>query len=345
MLFCAFSWTFQCTDARLGGQLQFPRCDSRKPPPACCYLCRLTSSFLWLKYGRMASERIAKPFKIVAILADEKRDDAIEGALIERVILVDRITRQHRGSYPPHTSLPGHLVQLTIAGAVQHESEGRYLEMAAGLVAWFHQDEEVHVRVTQAPWSFLTVNFIAPHLQPPPLDQRIRHSSAGTRRLFEKLLESWRDRAAQPLIRHMRVKARLLDLLADVMPAESAPLYIDPVAQVWWDLEARLRGKLQEPLELSDLSRLSGRSARTLSRACHWATGLAPLKRIKKIRLSMARGLVLYSKLNISEVAYRVGYERVQELCRDYRRHIGRTPMEDRQAGPDYRRTQPRCQI
>jgi hypothetical protein len=44
----------------------------------------------------MASERIAKPFKIVAILADEKgkRDDAIEGALIERVILVDPLPAQ-----------------------------------------------------------------------------------------------------------------------------------------------------------------------------------------------------------------------------------------------------------
>ncbi|MGO8699027.1 MAG: helix-turn-helix domain-containing protein [Limisphaerales bacterium] len=117
------------------------------------------------------------------------------------------------------------------------------------------------------------------------------------------------------------------------------------MAQVWWDLEARLRERLQGPLQLSDLCRLSGRSARTLNRACHWATGLAPLKRLKKIRLSMARGLVLHSTLGISEVAYRVGYERVQELCRDYRRHVGCTPMQDRQAGPDYRRAQPRCRI
>ncbi|MGO8699028.1 MAG: AraC family ligand binding domain-containing protein [Limisphaerales bacterium] len=174
----------------------------------------------------MANETIADPFKVVAILASVKsrRHEAVEGALIEQVILADRITRQHLGSYPPHTSLPGHLVQLTLAGAVQHESEGRSFEMAAGLVAWFHQDEEVHVRVTRAPWSFLTVNFIAPHFPPPPLDQRIRQSSAETRRLFEKLLEAWRDPTAQPLVRHMRVKARLLDLLADVMPAESAPL-------------------------------------------------------------------------------------------------------------------------
>jgi AraC-like DNA-binding protein len=295
----------------------------------------------------MGNPPIAEPFKVVAILAKEKakRDHAVEGVVIDRVVLVDRITRHHGGSEPAHSSLPGHLVQLTIAGAAQHESEGRLFEMAPGLVAWFHQNEEVHVRVTKAPWSFFTVNFIAPQFPPPPFDQRVRQSSAGTRRLFEKLLESWRDRAAHPLVRQMGVQARLLDLLADVVPMESAPLYIDPVAQVWWKLEERLRQQLQEPVELSDLCRLSGRSARTLSRACHRATGLAPMKRIKRLRLSMARGLVLHSELSISEVAYRVGYERVQELCRDYRSHIGCTPMEDRQAGPDYRRTQPRRQI
>jgi AraC-like DNA-binding protein len=274
-----------------------------------------------------------------------KRDDAVEGVLIDRVVLVDRITRHPSGFHDAASSLPGHLIQLTVAGTARHESEGRSFEMAPGLVAWFHQDEEVRVRVTKAPWSFFTVNFIATLFPPPPFDQRVRQSSAGTRRLFENLLESWRDRAAQPLIRHLQVKARLLDLLADALPAESAHLYLDPVAQVWWDLEARIRERLQEPVELSDLCRLSGRSARTLYRACHRATGLAPLKRIKKIRLSMARGLLLHSELNISEVAYRVGYDRVQELCRDYRRYIGRTPTEDRQAGPDYRRTQPRWRI
>jgi AraC-like DNA-binding protein len=295
----------------------------------------------------MGNPPIAVPFKDVAILAKQKGkcDDAVEGAVIDRVVLVDRIKRHRSGSEPAHSSLPGHLVQLTVAGTVEHESEGRLFEMAPGLVAWFYQDEEVHVKVTKAPWSFFTVNFIAPHLPPPPFDQRVRRSSSRTRRLFEKLLERWRDGSAQPLVRHMQVNARLLDLLSDVLPAQSAPLYINPVAQVWWKLEEQLRERLQEPVELSDLCRLSGRSARTLSRACHRATGLAPMKRIKKMRLSMARGLVLHSELNISEVAYRVGYDRVQELCRDYRSQIGCTPMEDRQAGPDYRRIQPRCQI
>jgi AraC-like DNA-binding protein len=212
-------------------------------------------------------------------------------------------------------------------------------EAAPGLVAWFHQDEEIRVHVTEAPWSFLTVNFLGPHFTAPPFEARVRHASPDTAGLFQRLLQCWRDRSAPALVRHMRIVARLLDLLADVMPAESTPFSVEPMAQVWWDVEAQARARLHERLELGDLCRLSGRSARTLYRACHRAAGMAPMKRIKKIRLSMARGLILYSTINISEVAYRVGYERVQELSRDYRLHIGRTPMEDRAAGPDYRRT------
>jgi AraC-like DNA-binding protein len=266
-------------------------------------------------------------------------ETSIEGILIDRIVLVDRITRRRKEMLHVTSSLPGHLIQLTIEGSAYHESEGRIFEMEPGLVVWFCQDEEVKVRVTKAPWTFLTVNFIAPHLPPPPFDQGIRHSSPETRRLFENLLQSWRDNSVKALVRHIRVKARLLDLIADVLPSDSAPFYLDPMAQIWWELEGKLRERLQEHLDLKFLCQLSRRSARTLYRACHRATGTAPLKRIKKIRLSMARGLVLHSPLTISEVAYRVGYDRVQELCRDYRHHIGLTPMQDRSAGPDYRRT------
>lgn len=266
----------------------------------------------------------------------------VEGTLIDRIVLVDRITRRRENMQHATSTLPGHLIQLTLEGAASYQSEGRVFDMEPGLVVWFHQDEEVRVRVTRTPWTFLTVNFIAPHLPPPSFDQGIRMASAETRRLFENLLQDWRDLSARPLIRHIRVNARLHDLIADVLPAESAPFYLDPMALIWWKLETKLRDCLQEPIDLSLLCRTSGRSARTLYRACHRATGMAPLKRIKKIRMNMARGLILHSMLSISEVAYRVGYDRVQELCRDYRQHFKLTPSQDRSAGPDYRRTSPR---
>lgn len=268
----------------------------------------------------------------------------VEGAAIQRVVLVDRISRRRAGFYHA-TTLPGHLVQLTLTGRARHETGGRTFIAEEGTVVWFHEDEETRIEAERVPWTFYTVNFVASLLPPPPYDRRIRRGTAETRRRFEALLRAWRDHTVGLLVRHLRVEARLLDLLADVLPAEAAPLRIDPAARVWWELEERLRGRLGEPVRLADLCRWSGRSVRTLYRACRRATGLAPMKRVKRIRLSLARGLVLHSQLNVSEIAYRVGYERVQELCRDYRRFVGMTPLEDRAAGPDYRRGRARFEV
>jgi transcriptional regulator GlxA family with amidase domain len=54
------------------------------------------------------------------------------------------------------------------------------------------------------------------------------------------------------------------------------------------------------------------------------------MKRLKQIRLSLARGLVLYSDLNMTEIALRVGYGRVHEFSRDYRKAYGRPPTAER---------------
>ena len=61
------------------------------------------------------------------------------------------------------------------------------------------------------------------------------------------------------------------------------------------------------------------------------------MKRIKELRLSYARGLVQHSELSISEIAYRTGYSRVQELSRDYHERFKVTPREERAHGPSYR--------
>ena len=135
----------------------------------------------------------------------------------------------------------------------------------------------------------------------------------------------------------LRVHALLLDLIADVLPSQGDRHRADAPTRLWWDLEAKLRADLSVSIDLNYIVRLSRRSQRSIVRSCHLATGLPPMKRLKKIRLSYARGLVQLSDLNMSQIAYRVGYGRVQEFSRDYRKHFGVTPSDDRKRGPDYR--------
>jgi AraC-like DNA-binding protein len=67
--------------------------------------------------------------------------------------------------------------------------------------------------------------------------------------------------------------------------------------------------------------------------------GVSPLKRVKQLRMSMARRLVWMSKLTFTEIADRIGYPRVHEFSRDYHKYFGVTPTDDREKFPRiYRR-------
>jgi transcriptional regulator GlxA family with amidase domain len=66
--------------------------------------------------------------------------------------------------------------------------------------------------------------------------------------------------------------------------------------------------------------------------ACRYAVGLPPLKRIKQIRFSLARGLLQRSALSVKEIAAETGYPRVHEFLRDYRKHFGHPPTAGRHA-------------
>ena len=266
-----------------------------------------------------------------------------DGSIIQRVVLVDQLERPKPARFEA-SSLPGHLIHLTTSGRAQLESEGRRYDVAPGVAVWYHENELVQAQVLDPPWVFYTVSFEAPILGPPPFDQRVKPVGNTAVRCFQRLLEAWRDTSAEPAARHMRIHARLLDLLVQLLPRRGQPFRMDPAAQLWWDLEAQIRTDLARPISLGTIQKLTSRSLRSIIRSCHRATGMAPMKRVKLLRMSLARALVLHSDLPFSQIASRVAYTRVQEFSRDYHRYFGLTPTQDRAEGPDYQREQYRIQ-
>jgi AraC-like DNA-binding protein len=207
---------------------------------------------------------------------------------------------------------------------------------------WYHEDETVYGQIVKAPWTFYTVSFRARRLAPPPFEHRVWPTTARASQLCRQLLTAWRDLEPSPVTRQLRVLALMNELLLELLPTPPTTDATDARTDLWWDIEARLRQDLSRPIDIRMLQKLCGRSQRSIIRACHLAVGTPPMKRVKKLRLSYARGLVLYSQLSLTEIAFQVGYGRVQELSRDYRRQFGATPTEDRRAGPDYRQYPPR---
>lgn len=261
----------------------------------------------------------------------------LDGAIVNSVVLVDRITRTIAGPFEA-VSLPGHLIHITTEGEVEQRAGGVVERFGPGCAIWYYENEPVQGVVKKTPWSFYTVNFRAVALLPPPLDRRVVTVSEETVARMQALLEVWRDTQAPPARRHMRVHALLLEIVLDVLPDESQAHRMDTAAGLWWRIEAELRKDLSRAIDLRFLQRLGSRSQRGIFRACHLATGMPPMKRVKHVRLSYARGLVQLSELTMSEIACRVGYGRVQEFSRDYGKLFAVTPTQDRNAGPDYRR-------
>ncbi len=276
----------------------------------------------------------------VAFLAmsDSEHEQSIDGSVVRSIVLVDQVTRPTANLFQS-TSPPGHLLHLVLAGRVEQEVSGQIQQLKPGLGVWYFENEPVRGTIRQAPWTFLTVNFLAPRLPPPDYDHRVWTASPKASELFAQLLAAWRS-SVPPVVRHLQTFARLLDLLAEILPVQSHEHRSDLSTQPWWEIEAKLREDLSQPIDLARLQKISNRSQRSIVRACELATGTSPMKRVKELRMSYARGLVLYSQMSMTEIAMRVGYGRVQELSRDYHRRFAKTPREDRRDGPDYQRLQ-----
>ncbi len=253
---------------------------------------------------------------------------------VENVLLCARMHRDTPGFSFEATSLPGHLIQFMLSGRVRQECNGREYLMRPGALIWYHEDELVRGTLLEAPWTFYSVNFIAPTFPPPGFAARLffppRRAVVPH---FQGMLEAWQDQTLPGNIRKFRVHAHLLQILAALTTPAQEPARIDPGAKLWWTVETELRKNLQQPIDLQGMVRLCGRSQATIARSCQLAVGMPPLKRIKQVRMSLAQGLVQRSALSMTEIAGRVGYARVHEFSRDYRKHFGAAPTHHRRAG------------
>jgi len=229
------------------------------------------------------------------------------------------------------TSLPGHLLHLVVRGRARQDCNGREYVLKPGNLLWYHDDELVRGTVLSAPWTFYSVIFNAPDLLPPAFESRLQPGRAALRPWFEELYALWENSQLPRLVRKYRAHSVLLQILSALVEPAQQPLRIDPHVKLWWDIETELRKDLRQPVSLRRLSELSKASPATISRSCQYAVGVSPLRRIKRIRLSLARGLVLRSTLAMKEIAERVGYARVHEFSRDYHKYFGKPPSIDRE--------------
>jgi AraC-like DNA-binding protein len=270
------------------------------------------------------------------VVPSKNQATPLEGPIIQGVWLVDQLTRDRVLPFRA-SSGPGHTIHVVTSGRVEQRVNGVRQVFGPGTTIWYYQDEEVEGRILKAPWTFITIGFAAPTVMPPPSQRRVHPASRQLIERAETLLQVWRDVKAFPLTRHIRIHALLLEILVEVLPESAHAYRADSATRLWWDIEAKLRTDLSQPISMAILQKIGRRSQQKIVGSCWRAVGMAPMKRIKHVRLSYARGLVQSSNLSMSEIAYRIGYTRVQEFSRDFRQHFGLTPTQTREQGPQYR--------
>ncbi len=259
---------------------------------------------------------------------------------IEQVVLVDEVVRPDATSFRS-SSTPQHLIHVTLSGEVKQSAGGQIEHFRGGDVIWYHEAEPVEGEILKAPWRFITISFTAPGLSPPTTDRRVLPGGTHTIPLARQILEIWRNQQRPALGRSLLCTARLVELLLDFAPVTELPepgrIYPANARDRWWNVERLLRQRLDTPIKLADIAKLAGMSSRTTNRVCKAATGSSPVHRLRELRMTHARGLLQHTDLPVTETAFRVGYARVQEFSRDFKKRYGQTPREARKAVPDYR--------
>lgn len=103
---------------------------------------------------------------------------------------------------------------------------------------------------------------------------------------------------------------------------QSDPLVLAAIAEMEVNLEV--------PLAASELSRALGVSRPKLERRFRSATGSAPMRYYRLMRLRRARDMVRRTSMTIAEIAAATGFAHAARFSQTYRARFGLTPSEDR---------------
>lgn len=215
-------------------------------------------------------------------------------------------------------------MHLVVSGSYRLVTDGRGYNIRKGHVICYHGPEDIEWVGDDSEVVFFSIGFLAPQIEPPPLDVRVIRSTAAIRQSFHELQKA--SLVTEGEQRAFRMHAALLDILHQI---RSLRVHVPQSGQSnapWWAIESQLREKKLFRPTLRGLSALAGRSTASMARLCRRATGLSPLRRVRVIRMEESRALLTCSDLNVSQVAEYLGYPRMHEFSREFKRYFGVPP-------------------
>ncbi|PIE68772.1 MAG: hypothetical protein CSA21_05765 [Deltaproteobacteria bacterium] len=95
-----------------------------------------------------------------------------------------------------------------------------------------------------------------------------------------------------------------------------------------------LEDNLETPPPLPDLAVQVGMSLSKFKKVFTLVSGVPPYSYLRKARMEKAMYLIRRNELNITEVAYEVGYSSLSQFSRAFGEHFGIRPSQARRGGP-----------
>lgn len=90
-----------------------------------------------------------------------------------------------------------------------------------------------------------------------------------------------------------------------------------------------IRDNLAEPFHVEDLAVRAGMSASAFHRHFKAVTAMSPIQYQKRLRLHVARRMMIAEAGDVAHIAFSVGYESATQFSREYARMFGASPAKD----------------
>ena len=249
---------------------------------------------------------------------------------MKRIITIESITgiwqfSREPAHYKHYSSTPGHLLHLVTSGSYHLRMSGRDYHISAGDLIYYHESEEYEWIKNNERVEYISIGFMASQLSPPPIQLRVLKTSPTVRQSFENILQLSTDTKASSMLKTQMEILNILVFLEE--KKEEVVSTLEPAQlEFWWQIENTIRQNQSFRPTMTELCKIGSVSSSTLIRKCQEATQLTPFKRVQKIRMQEAHGLLTYTDFNITHISELLGYKRIHEFSNEFSKYFGYPP-------------------